>query len=543
MNSSTILHSLDGCSVAQRPLNSPFRYTPSVEVVAAQREIVEHLNELASSDLDIAEELARGKMLGALVVVDECGSVGYLAGFSGCMAGRLELDGFVPPIFGRGEVNERFTDGDRAIGELGRRIAEMESSEELVTAKAHLQAARQSAEAEQRELADWCTEAKRKRDIDRKNGDRTPEELQLESARQKGEVRRRKLAHKALIEQAEESLKSLLGEIEQLRIERRNLSYTLQREMFESYSLINGRGETKSLYAIFNELNGTLPPSGTGECAAPKLLHYAMTHRLTPISIGEFWFGGTPSGEVRHHNHFYGACKSRCEPILCYMLQGVNVEPLTTLDEPSLRDKLAVVFEDQHFALFNKPSGMLSVQGCSAAESLASIARELYPDATGSMVVHRLDQDTSGLILIAKSEEVHKALQRQFMERSLEKRYIAVVEGVTTPDQGEIELPLIPNIDDRPRHKVDHRQGKKAHTTFRVIERYENSTRLELTPHTGRTHQLRIHCAHSEGLSAPIIGDRLYGNSGERLLLHAAELTLRHPITGEVMHFCAPAEF
>ncbi len=509
----------------------------------AQQQIMSHLSALSNSDKAIAEELQRGKMLGALVVQDEHGEVGYLAGFSGCMAGRLEIAGFVPPIFGRGAVNQHFIDGDRAIGELSRRIAAAESSEELTEAKERLQQAAQHAEDEQQKLATWYTQSKQQRDRERLSGGRTAEELQRESSEQKGEIRRRKRAHKELIDSAQQELQSLLHGIEELRQERRNLSYQLQREMFESYRLINGRGETKSLFEIFDQLNGNLPPSGTGECAAPKLLHYAMTHNLTPISIGEFWYGGTPSGEVRHHGDFYGACKSRCEPILCYMLQGVDVQPLTTAEEPSLRDRLTVVFEDQHFALFNKPSGMLSVPGRSAAESVASIARELYPTASGTLVVHRLDQDTSGLILIAKSEEAQRDLQRQFMDRSLQKRYIAIVEGVITPDRGEISLPLLPNIDDRPRHKVDHQRGKKATTSYEVIERHESTTRLALTPHTGRTHQLRIHCAHNEGLAAPIIGDRLYGNSGDRLLLHAAELTLRHPITGEVMHFFAPAEF
>ncbi len=543
MNPTDIIHNLNLETTPNRPLNNPFRYTPSAEVEAAQREVVEYLGVLSKRDRDVANELEAGKMMGILIVRNELGEMGYLAGFSGCMAGRLELDGFVPPIFGRDAPNEEFANRDRQIGALGRAIAQMEQSPKHLSAIESHRSLTAHADEERTKMSAAYAEAKRKRDEERRLATRPVAELQLESQRQKGEMKRRERALREQIEMSQQRIDTMQNEIEALRKERRDMSYELQRDMFESYKLTNGLGESRSLRSIFDEAIGRLPPSGAGECAAPKMLHYALTHNLTPIFIGEFWYGGSPRGEIRHHKHFYGACKSRCEPILCYMLQGVDVEPLTLTDEPSLRDRLRIVFEDQHIAIFDKPSGMLSVPGRSSAESVASIARELYPDATGPLIVHRLDQDTSGLIIIAKSAEVNKALQRQFMERSLQKRYVAIVEGIIESNKGEITLPLMPNIDDRPRHMVNHQHGKASRTTYEVLERYERSTRLALTPHTGRTHQLRIHCADMEGLSSPIIGDRLYGETGERLLLHAEQITFRHPVSGDMLKFSAPPQF
>lgn len=527
-------------------LNNPFKYQPSEIVWRAQREVLLRLDELSESDSEIRDELQRGKMMGVMVVRTPEGEVGYLAGFSGCMAGRLEVEGFVPPIFGRGELNERFERGDRELGGIAREIdLILQSSEYMDVMHSHTELAARI-ESERNELKRLYKESKAERDIARQSGTSTAEELQLASQRQKGEMGRREKSFKEELLRSQSLVDGWQSRVEELRDRRKELSYTLQCEMFDSYRVVNGRGETRSLYSIFEESHHRLPPSGAGECAAPKMLYYALTHNLTPISIGEFWVGESPRGEVRHHGYFYGACMSRCHPILTFMLEGVDVEPLETVSQRSLRDELRVIFEDQYIVLFDKPSGMLSVPGRSSAESVKSIVEELYPDATGALMVHRLDQDTSGLLLVAKSAEVHKSIQQQFSMRSLKKRYVAIVEGVIPNDTGEIALPLITNIEDRPRQMVDYKRGKSALTSYEVIERRGESTLLALYPHTGRTHQLRVHCAHQDGLNAPIRGDKLYAGgvtSAQRLMLHAEEITFNHPISGERLHFSSPHNF
>ncbi len=543
MRAEHTIHPINITIAKERPLNNPLCYTPSQEVIAAQSEVIRYLTKLSEQDKEVAEELQRGKMMGVMVVQDRSGNVGFLAGFSGCIAGRVEVAGFVPPIFGRAVLSDDFLRMERAISDMSQEIKCKEQSEEYQSIQKCHSDLLQRISLERENLSKEYKAAKTKRNAERKAATRSASDLALESQRQKGEMRRREHNFKLEINVSQQQIDRFRDEIETQRKRRSVLSYELQREMFASYQVVNGRLERRSLLSIFDELNGHLPPSGAGECAAPKMLHYALTHDLTPLSMGEFWYGNPPRGEVRHHGAFYGACKSRCEPILTYMLDGVNVEPLTPPNRAELRDSLKIIFEDEHLVLFDKPSGMLSVPGRSASESVSSIARELYPDATDSMIVHRLDQDTSGLLLVAKSIEAHKGLSRQFAERTLRKRYIAIVDGIISHDKGTIDLPLRPNIEDRPRQIIDYKHGKSALTTYEVLERNGQTTRLSLSPHTGRTHQLRLHCAHKDGLNAPILGDRLYGCTAERLLLHAESITFRHPISGEEMSFSSAPQF
>lgn len=541
-----LLHKIHAESheVASR-LNNPFKYTPTPLIVAAQQEAISHLEELAMVDPEIRDEISRGKMMGVMIVRDTAGELHYMVAYSGCMAGRIEMEGFAPPIFGRGASSKLFKAGDKELAQIKKEIEKLEKSAKYRAAKASHEALLARIEAERNTLNANYKEAKARRKIERTESLRPLKELQLESQRQKGEMGRAEARFKDEIAESNAQIERFHTEIEALKARRKALSYTLQKSMFESYKVCNGRGEERSLYSIFDEAHHRLPPSGAGECAAPKLLHYALTHNLTPLSIGEFWVGGTPRGEVRHHSHFYGACISRCHPILSFMLQGVDVEPLEFSAAKSLRDELSVVYEDDALLLLNKPSGLLSVPGRSSAESVRSIVEERYPTLSGGVIVHRLDQDTSGLLLIAKTPEAHKALQRQFSERTLSKRYIALVDGVVAADQGEISLPLITNFEDRPRQMVDFERGKSAITTYEVLSRREdNTTLLALTPHTGRTHQLRVHCAVSEGLAAPIRGDKLYGGSpAERLMLHAESIRFQHPTTLKWLSFTEKIEF
>lgn len=541
-----ILHKIcvDGYAVPER-LNNPFKYTPTPLIEAAQREVIAHLEELAKGDSAIRDELTRGKMMGVMVVRDCREQLHYMMAYSGCLAGRIEVDGFAPPIFGRAEGSALFEAGDRELAAIKRDIEETVNSASYIEDMDRHETLIATIDTERKALNDNYRSAKARRKIERENNLRPIEELQLESQRQKGEMGRQEAIFKAKIAESEAKIEELKAMIERLKERRKSLSYKLQKMMFERYTVCNGDGEVRSLFKIFDDEHHRLPPSGAGECAAPKLLHYALTNGLTPLALGEFWVGDSPRGEVRHDGHFYGACISRCHPILTYMLQGVDVEPLDFAPSRSLRDELKVIYEDDSLLLFDKPSGLLSVPGRSSAESVRSIVEERYPSITGGVMVHRLDQDTSGLLLVAKNQESHKSLQRQFSERLLSKRYVALVDGSVECDRGEISLPLITNFEDRPRQMVDFERGKSAVTTYEVLERREDGTTLlALTPHTGRTHQLRVHCAVQEGLSSPIRGDKLYGGAGaERLMLHAESITFQHPTTLEWMTFTSEIEF
>ena len=286
---------------------------------------------------------------------------------------------------------------------------------------------------------------------------------------------------------------------------------------------------------IFEEEVHKIPPAGAGECAAPKLLQYAYLNHLEPVAMAEFWWGDSPKTEIRRHGYFYPSCKGKCGPILKYMLQGLNVEPNPLSDACGVETELEIVYEDEYLLVINKPEGLLSVPGKNNADSVFRRMRERYPDATGPMIVHRLDMSTSGLLLIAKSKEVHQNLQAQFKRRTVKKRYIALLDGVILNDEGEINLPICLNADNRPRQMVSWKYGKPAMTQYKVLERLQTRTRVTFYPITGRTHQLRVHAAHPQGLNCPIVGDRLYGRESDRLYLHAEYLEFEHPISSEII--------
>ncbi|MBQ3910378.1 MAG: RluA family pseudouridine synthase, partial [Muribaculaceae bacterium] len=266
---------------------------------------------------------------------------------------------------------------------------------------------------------------------------------------------------------------------------------------------------------------------------APKLLNHAFNHGLHPLCMAEFWVGQSPLGEVRHHGHFYPACRGKCLPLLQFMLQGLDVEK-NTLELPPQVDDVNVVYEDEWILIADKPAGMLTVPGKThEATSVLDIVKRLLPGATGPLIVHRLDQSTSGLVMVAKTKEVHKSLQSQFADRRIGKIYIALLNAVPACDHGVIDLPLCPNPYDRPRQMVSIEHGKRAVTEFKVLEVRGNRALVEFKPLTGRTHQLRVHASHPQGLNCPIVGDMLYGTASDRLYLHALSLSFTHPITGK----------
>jgi tRNA pseudouridine32 synthase/23S rRNA pseudouridine746 synthase len=313
-------------------------------------------------------------------------------------------------------------------------------------------------------------------------------------------------------------------------------SRTLTTHMHDTYHFANARGEVRSLRSLFAP---GAPPTGSGDCAAPKLLAHAYRLGLRPIALAEFWWGATPATGDRREGVFYPACRGKCFPILTHMLGGLSVDPPPLFGSAAIHsDEPRAVYEDEHLLVVNKPSGLLTVPGRnpSLGDSVVSRLRERYPHATGPLAVHRLDLDTSGLLLIAKHADTARALQRMFSLREIEKHYVAWLDGDIAADHGHITLPLRVDVDDRPRHIHDPVFGKPAHTEWHVLERTKGRTRVRFTPHTGRSHQLRVHSAHPQGLDAPIAGDRLYGrkapSEGERMQLHAERLAFVHPVSG-----------
>ena len=329
--------------------------------------------------------------------------------------------------------------------------------------------------------------------------------------------------------------------------EHKQMSQELQTWLFHQYQLLNARGETKDLVDVWQDYHCSarirskfpLPPGGTGDCCAPKLLQYAYKEGLKPICMAEFWWGESPKNLIRHHEQFYPACRGKCLPVLTWMLQGLEVAP-NPEENRSTPLEPEVVYVDEVVVVVNKPSGMLSMPGRQTTYSVATWAQERWP---GSMVAHRLDMSTSGIILVAKTEEAYHALQEQFTERVVKKKYLAIVEGKPQEEHGVINLPLSSDPLNRPCQVVDHEHGKQAITEYRVLATAQGYTLLALWPHTGRTHQLRMHCAHHEGLDCPILGDELYGRKAERLYLQAQAITFVHPSTNKRMHFELPYPF
>ena len=549
-----------------------------------------------------------GKMYGVLVVEAPGGCLAFLAAHSGLLGGRNDWPFFVPPVFDAQQPDGHFKTKEREISGMNRRIAELMQRPQLFEARQRLEQVRQQTGRVIAREREEVRARKARRDTMRREqpqmDDATKAMLIRESQHDKAQLRRLMKRCEASVAEHKEALDILESEIEALKRERREGSDALQRWLFDQYVMLNAKGMRRTLIDIFARFNGTLPPAGAGDCCAPKLLQFAYAHNLRPVSLAEFWLGAPPPTEVRRHLQFYPPCRSKCYPILQFMLQGLDaplpgaeeVYPLreeggvTTNDEKgSLDDKasigtneahadkgslddnsfldaqghiykkcgasLHIIYEDEQMAVVSKPSGMLSVPGKSCRLSVESIVREHYGIAADvPVIVHRLDMDTSGLLLIARTREAHKALQQQFLDHTVSKSYLALLEGVPhegltgehvvwhSSHTGTITLPLRPDLDDRPRQLVDFVHGKPAVTRFHLLKVIDGHQLIALTPVTGRTHQLRMHCAHHLGLNCPILGDPLYGNAiepsatiAQRLYLHAEQITFRHPSSGKIV--------
>lgn len=526
----------------------PFHYTPHPLCVLATEEVKAFIE----TQVKWQEELSLGKMFGVLIVQDNKEVISYLAAFSGNLAGKNLHPFFVPPVYDLLQPQDFFKIEEEQISTINSRIKELEADPTYQTLKQRLKTETEQATVALTKAKAELKANKEARELRRQSVASLSEEEQTalikESQFQKANFKRLERKWKKLLEERKAEVVAFETAIEDLKMERKERSAALQQKLFQQFRMLNAKGEVKDLCTIFKETVHKIPPGGAGECALPKLLQYAYLHQLKPLAMAEFWWGNSPKTEVRHHGYYYPSCKGKCEPILKHMLQGLEVDenPLTTDPRPHM--DLEIVFEDEWLLVVNKPSGILSVPGkIETVDSVFQRVRKKYPNATGPMIVHRLDMATSGLLLIAKTKEVHQHLQAQFENHTIKKRYIALLDGSKLEKpikkNGRIELPLCLNPLDRPRQMVSEEYGKTAITEYQVLESSGEYIRILFYPKTGRTHQLRIHAAHPQGLGCPIVGDELYGMKANRLYLHAEYIEFCHPVYGETICLQKEAEF
>lgn len=488
-----------------------------------------------------AKELSRGKMLGVLICKDVEGSTGFLAAYSGTIGGRLNHEWFVPAILDYERPDGVFKKEEAEISAINASISAMERSDGYAQAKAELEAARRQYGAQMEEAKATYAANKVRRQQAREANPGIGPTLDSQSQFEKAEMKRLKRKWEERICDLEKNLKAIEADIRHLKAERIRRSNILQRWLFRTMRLHSFSEEVSSIRDIFLKSRHREPPSGAGECCAPRLLDYAFKNNLTPISMAEFWVGDSPAGEIRVDGGFYPACQAKCAPLLNWMLRGIECEAsqFGLTDGygqeafKNISNGVQTLFEDHWLLAVNKPSGLITVSENKDVDSLMKRVLTLHPNITGPGYVHRLDQPTSGIILIAKDKETHKQMQSLFENRKVDKRYVAILKGRPKEDRGIISLPLLPNPEDRPRQMVDFVRGKKAVTEYEVVGETARGTKVYFHPQTGRTHQLRVHAASPMGLGCPIVGDNLYGQLAERLYLHAERVELIHPWTGE----------
>lgn len=501
-------------------MNNPLDYEPHAVCRQAISEALPLVRQL------MGEQPKEGKMFGVLVV-GEATAPAFLLAFSGQVADRASWPGFVPPVFDYLQPDGHFKREEAAISNLNAQVEQLTHDPAYLHILRTREDLQQEADAAiQKALFDMQT-GKRLRDERRREGFLSASEQEAmvrESQFQKAELRRTRQRYAERDDELQRQLAPYEERLQSLRHERKQRSEALQQWLFNQFAMLNAHGEERTLTDIFASTMTGFPPSGAGECCEPKLLQYAFAHGLQPRQMAMFWYGPSPREEVRHHLQCYPACRGKCKPILEWMLADVLKPAATSPVQPDIKEMLRT----DRFLIIDKPAGLLSVPGNTGEPSVESILQEKYGEA---YIVHRLDQDTSGLMVVARDKDMQSRLQRQFERHEVEKTYIAELEHpVLVPGEtGTISLPLSADPLNRPYQRVDFRQGREAVTRWKAL----TETRLELHPETGRTHQLRIHCAHQEGLGCPIRGDRLYGTRGNRLCLHAARLTFNDPDTNE----------
>lgn len=540
-------------------MNNPFCYTPHSLCYEAAAAVQAYLD----TTPQLMEQERQGKMFGVLVVRTATGERGFVAAYSGLLSGRNNWPWFVPPVFDAQQPDGHFKVNERHISHLNHLIASTEQSEAYRQAQATLATVEHDAEA----LLGAARKAMQRRKAQRNERRQEAElagtalseaelqEMVRESQYDKAELRRikKRLSDNTMV--ARQALSEYEDQLKTLRDDRRRESEALQQWLFTQYKVCNARGETRTLLDLFAEETGQLPPAGAGDCCAPKLLQYAFKHGLQPLAIAEFWWGPPSYDYLRQPGHYYPACQSKCRPILPFMLQGLDVEPDRSAERT--HNMPTVLYADDSIVVIDKPAGMLSVPGKDENRlSAEQFVRQQFNIPTEvTAVVHRLDMDTSGLLVFARTQAAQRALQTQFLERTVKKRYEALLSGVVQQHGAAVDwqkqcisLPLRPDPYNRPLQVVDPINGKTAVSHFALGHIENGQQHISLWPLTGRTHQLRVHCAHPDGLGCPISGDPLYGRGiaptpSKRLCLHAAQLCFTHPISGKPLTFNSVVPF
>ncbi len=545
----------EGISLPQR-FTFPFYYEPHPLAVLAADQLQHYLETQANWENYFglngeSSKAAPGKMFGVLIVMSDNGTLGFLAAVSGKLAGSNQHDYFVPPVFDMLTEGGFYTKGEAELNSLNREIYLMENDPGYIEALNSLTTIEEISKKEISHIKEKINFNKKQRKaIRHASADADlpvlEDKLSHESKMEQIHLKRRQRYWKEETEKATEAIQHFERDIHAIREERKAKSAALQNRLFENYSFSNHVLEKKSLLDIFVKEEGKIPPSGAGECAAPKLLQYAFLHDLHPITMAEFWWGNSTEQEVRIHKNFYPACRQKCAPILRHMLSGMDIDPNPMDADPDPSKKISVIYRDNDIAVIVKPHELLSVPGKNVRTSVYTQAINLFPEATGPLIVHRLDLSTSGLMVIALHIDAYRYLQKQFLRKTIDKTYIAILEkdiSGTFPTEGSINLPLRVDLEDRPRQVVCYDYGRMALTEYKILDIVDGKTIIRFHPVTGRTHQLRVHAAHHLGLNAPIEGDDLYGTKKDRLYLHAETLIIRHPTTKELMTFHCEAPF
>ena len=528
----------------------PFYYEPHKLSIIAAKELQNYLDNQTDFEhnfgLDATQKgLSIGKMFGVLICQNQQGEIGQLWAFSGKLAESNHHEKFVPTVFDMLDAQGFYKLGEDELNAITKEIISLENDAEYKNALQNLEETQAKAQTDIDQQKNRIKEQKVIRDQVRNDNLTTLDENQrtaLSEASKKESILLKKMTKywNYQIEKAQNEFNQVQSKINALKSLRKQKSAALQLELFTKYSFLNQDGSSKNLKQLFNEN----PPAGAGECAAPKLVHYAFANGLKPIAMAEFWWGTSPNSEIRKHKQFYPACKSKCEPILMqHMLVGLDMEQNPFEINPAEGKDISIVYDDAHLLVINKPNEFLSVPGKQIKDSVYQRVKDRFPNATGPLIVHRLDMSTSGIMVLAKNEAIYKDLQSQFIKRTIKKRYVALLDGIIEENEGFIDFPLRVDLEDRPRQLVCYEHGKKAQTHWQKIAIKDNKTKVYFYPITGRTHQLRVHASHQLGLKTPIVGDDLYGEKANRLHLHAEQLTFVHPVSKEEMTFTVEAEF
>lgn len=535
----------------------PFYYEPHPLCEIAANELQKYLQTQTDFDhnfgIDPSKKgLSIGKMFGVLVVQNEQNEIGYITSVSGKLAEKNIHKKFVPPVYDMLTKDSYFLEEEKVLNSINLALENLEDNNEYQNLQAHYLSEKKKATADVQEKKETLKAAKKERNLKRKK-----EKIKLTSeayaafnkvlAKESLEAKyffnnvNRYWEH--ILKTIKEQSSAFTNEIELLKEQRKTKSALLQQYLFEQYQFLNSKKEVKNLSQLFANTIEQNPPAGSGECAAPKLLQYAFLNDLKPIAMAEFWWGQSPNKEIRKHQQFYPACQGKCKPILTHMLAGIEMDINPLLQNPAIGKELETIFEDENLIVVSKPYEFLSVPGIHIQDSVYTRIKQQVKNISGPIIVHRLDMATSGLLVLAKNKKAHKSLQSQFINKTVQKRYTALLDGIVTDDRGTINLPLRVDLGDRPRQLVCNEYGKQAETKWEVIERKNGKTKIHFYPISGRTHQLRVHASHTLGLNIPIIGDDLYGKKSNRLFLHADTLEFKHPVTNKKMIFQKNAEF